>query len=220
MLERVDDMSRDAQQPLPAGDAPHVVGIGGTTRLGSTSETALRLALAAAQQHGATTELISGPLLDLPNYDPGVEHRSLSARRLVQSLRRADGIVIATPAYHGAVSGMIKNALDYVEDMRDDERPYFDGRAVGVIVCAHGVQAMGSTLVSVRSIVHALRGWPTPFAAAFNSAERPFVDGAAASKEIAAQIETVAEQVVRFTWMQRGSVFETAPSRRLMAVGT
>jgi FMN reductase len=185
------------------GYAPHIVGIGGTTRIGSSSETALRCALAAVADLGATTEMIVGPLLDLPMYDPSDEHRSPSARRLVQSLRRADGIIIATPAYHGGMSGVIKNALDYVEDMRDDARSYFDGRAVGVIVTAFGAQALGTTLVGVRSVVHALRGWPTPFAATLNSQNRPFENGRPANAEVAGQLETVARQVHAFAIMQQ-----------------
>lgn len=185
------------------GSRPHIVGIGGTTRIGSSSETALRYALGAAARIGATTELIAGPLLDLPMYDPSDEHRSPSARRLVQSLRRADGIIISTPSYHGALSGVIKNALDYTEDMRNDGRPYFDGRAIGVIVTAFGAQALGTTLVGVRSIVHALRGWPTPFAATLNSQNKPFENGLPANAEIEAHLDTVAAQVVQFAALQQ-----------------
>lgn len=189
-------------------DRPHIVGIGGTTRIGSTSETALRLTLECAEAMGATTEMIAGPLLELPMYDPAQEHRAPSALRLVQSLRRADGIVISTPSYHGALSGVIKNALDYVEDMRQDARPYFDGRAVGIIVTAYGAQALGTTLTGVRSIAHALRGWPTPYAAALNGQTRPFVKGRPADADVARQLETVARQVVQFAAMQRAMAEE------------
>lgn len=200
-----------------AGSRPHIVGIGGTTRIGSSSETALRYALAAAERRGASTELIAGPLLDLPMYDPSDDHRSPSARRLVQSLRRADGVIISTPSYHGALSGVIKNALDYVEDMRADGRPYLDGRGVGVIVTAFGAQALGTTLVGVRSIVHALRGWPTPFAAALNSQNKPFENGMPANREVEFQLETVATQVVRFAAIQHAMAEETLQLPRITA---
>ncbi|MDQ0315043.1 NADPH-dependent FMN reductase [Amorphus orientalis] len=192
------DTAFGAFRPTTSDDAPHIVGIGGTTRIGSSSETALRLALAEAVRLGATAEIISGPLLDLPAYDPANDHRSPSAQRLVQALRRADGIILSTPSYHGGMSGIIKNAIDYAEDMRTDDRPYFDGRAVGVIVTAYGPQALGTTLSSVRSIVHALRGWPTPFAAAINSQVAPFENGRAVRPETDAQLSTVAGQVVQF----------------------
>jgi FMN reductase len=179
----------------------HIVGIGGTTRPGSSSEAALRIALAIAAEMGATTEMITGPLLDLPMFDPSDEHRCLSARRLVQSLRRADGVIVSTPSYHGSLSGVIKNALDYVEDMRGDTRSYLDGRAVGIICAAHGVQGLGSTIMAVRSVIHALRAWPTPYAAAFNTADRPFVEGKPSGEAVRQQLAIVTGQVVDFARM-------------------
>jgi len=93
-------------------------------------------------------------------YVPDATLRTDKARRLIGALAGCDAVIIASPGYHGGPSGLIKNALDYVEDLRDDERPYFDGRAVGCIACAAGWQATTTTLIALRSIVHALRGWP------------------------------------------------------------
>ncbi|WP_309084693.1 NAD(P)H-dependent oxidoreductase [Chelativorans sp.] len=184
---------------MPHTNAPYIVGIGGTQRAGSTSELALRYCLSAAKAAGARVDMIAGAALELPLYDPSVAHRPPAALRLIQAMRRADGIIIATPSYHGGMSGMIKNALDYTEDMREDARSYFDGRAVGCIVCANGAQALGTALVGLRSVIHALRGWPTPYAAAINSNEKPFVDGRPARPEVAKALETVAAQVVQFS---------------------
>lgn len=220
MLDTITTPPMQGYGQADGGDfRPHIVGIGGTTRIGSSSETALRYTMGLIAGMGATTELIVGPLLDLPMYDPSDEHRSPSARRLVQSLRRADGIVIATPAYHGGMSGVIKNALDYVEDMRGDHRPYLDGRAVGIVVSAYGAQALGTTLVGVRSVVHALRGWPTPFAAALNSQNRPFENGLPANAEVAGQLETVARQVHGFALVQQVMRESRDATLRLAAVG-
>jgi FMN reductase len=154
-----------------------VVGIGGTTRNSSSSERALRTALAAAERHGAQTELFAAEALDLPMYAPGAAERTDKARRLVDALAKCDAVIIASPGYHGGPSGLIKNALDYVEDLREDVRPYLDGRAVGCIACASGWQASTTTLVALRSIVHALRGWPTPLGVCVNTtAPGPDVD--------------------------------------------
>jgi FMN reductase len=186
--------------------APLIVGLGGTTRAGSTSEQALQLALAHARALGCETLVFASTRLPSEIYDPALADRSEAAVALVDALRRADGVLIASPAYHGGVSGLVKNALDFVEDLRDDERMYLEGRAVGCIVCAEGTQAMGSTLASLRAIVHALRGWPTPFGATLNTTGRPF--GNAGQPADAAAIkgcETVAEQVVYFARMSRAT---------------
>src|SRR5208337_2038759 len=140
---------------------PFVVGIGGTTRTPSSTDRALRIALEAAEEAGARTFLFDGVLLArLPHFTPGHHQRSEEQRQFVEMVREADGLIVASPGYHGGVSGLVKNALDLLEDLRDDQRCYLDGRAVGCIVTAAGWQTCGSTLAALRSIVHALRGWP------------------------------------------------------------
>lgn len=182
---------------------PLVVGLGGTLRPGSLSERALAAALAACERLGATTQLIGGGSMPAEPYDRWHEGRAGVARSMVDALRAADGVIIATPSYHGSVSGLVKNALDHVEDLRDDVRPYLDGRAVGCIVVADGAQAMGSTLIALRSIVHALRGWPTPYAACIDATQRPFADGTVPPPAVVDAIETVARQVTDFAMRMR-----------------
>ncbi len=177
----------------------NVVGIGGSLRQDSQSERALRIALDGAERAGAKTTLVSGADLVLPFYDPAEPERGPVAYRLVEELRRADGVVLVSPGYHGTISGLVKNALDYIEDLRDDPRPYLDGRAVGCVATARGWQAAVTTLTSLRSIVHALRGWPTPLGAAVNSAQVLFgPDGACSDEQVAASLRTIGLQVVEF----------------------
>jgi FMN reductase len=139
--------------------------------------------------------------------------RTDKAATLIAALRRADGIIIASPGYHGTVSGLIKNALDYVEDMAKDERVYFEGRAVGLIAVAAGWQATGSTLATLRSITHALRGWPTPMAVAINSAQPVFAeDGSLNDAAVANQLGVLAGQVVEFARMKSLDILARASS--------
>ena len=126
----------DTIQTSGAGK-PLVVGIGGTTRAASSTDRALRIALQAAEQAGARTFVFDGPFLSrLPHYAPENPERNEEQRQLVDMVRKADGLIVASPGYHGGVSGLVKNALDLLEDLRDDERCYLDGRAVGCIVNA------------------------------------------------------------------------------------
>lgn len=178
---------------------PLIVGLGGTLSDASSSERALRHALTAAEAQGARTELFTARALDLPMYTVDRSGRTAAAIALVDSLAQADGVIIATPGYHGGTSGLVKNALDYIEDLRDHERPYLHGRAVGCIVCAYGWQATTTTLVSLRSIVHALRGWPTPLGVAINSADTVFNDtGLVSDDRCADQLTTLSNQVLDF----------------------
>jgi hypothetical protein len=102
-----------------------VLGIGGTLRPGSSSEQALRIALSAAAQRGAATELLTARDLHFPMYDPGTGPVA-AAQRFIDAVRRADGLIIATPGYHGGTSGLLKNALDYLQELAGD--PALPGR--------------------------------------------------------------------------------------------
>ncbi len=177
---------------------PFIVGIGGTTREGSTSEQALVIALNAAQAAGAETEIFAGKDLHLPMYDPDPNSMTEAAKHLVESLRRADGVIFASPCYHGGVSGLIKNAIDYIEEMRSDDRVYLDGRAVGAIGCGYGFQGPGMVLAQLRQMTHALRGWPVPLGVGVNAAVVKFKDGGCSEPAITKQIEIMAGQVVEF----------------------
>jgi len=189
--------------------SPLIVGIGGTTRAGSTSERVLNVALQAAEAKGARTQLYGGEhLARLPLFNPEVGAKSPEREALVEAVREADGLIIATPGYHGSVSGLVKNALDSLEALRDDRRPYFEGRAVGVIVTIDGWQAAGATLGTLRAIVHALRGWNTPMGVALNAAAARDTgglfdgEGRLADRRDAWQVQTMAEQVVAFAQMK------------------
>jgi FMN reductase len=183
--------------------ALRIVGIGGTNRADSSSERALRLALGHAELAGAEVRILAGRDIDLPSYNPGDARRCAEVTAMVAALRGADGIILASPGYHGSMSGLIKNALDYVEDMRDDPLPYFEGRAVGLIACAAGNQAVGTTLTAMRSVVHALRGWPTPLAVGVNTTMLA-ADGKGAfdDRTVDEQLAVLARQVVEFARMR------------------
>jgi FMN reductase len=188
--------------PPFAGGAPLVVGIGGSTSPASVTNRLLDACLAEVAARGARTASVTGlELAQLPIYsgdtDPAL------AEPLLDVVRAADCLVIGTPGYHGGMSGLVKNALDHLELLRDETRPYLDGRAVGVIVTAAGWQSCGTALVSVRSAIHALRGWPTPFGVTMNSAEQEPDD-----ERVVGAVRVLADQLMEFaSWQSavRGS---------------
>jgi FMN reductase len=187
------------QMPVTMSRAPFIVGIGGAANPGSSTERALLLALAAAGKAGAETQMFDGAALSrLPHYlTPGTAE-SEDGRALVEAIRKADGIIIASPGYHGSISGLVKNAIDYIEETAKDARVYLDGVPVGLIATAYGWQATGSTLATLRSIVHALRGWPTPLGAAINSSGGIFKDGVCTDEGASRQLDLVGHQVYEF----------------------
>ena len=175
-----------------------IVAIGGTVNPGSTTEQALRLAAVSAATGGADLQVFGGAYLSaLPHYGSEA-HAKGDGSELVEAVRAADGVLVAAPGYHGTISGLVKNALDYLEDLSKDERPYLDGRAVGLIATAYGDQATMSTLFAMRSIVHALRGWPTPMGATIRTYRGLFSpDGECLEDRARMQLELVGQQVAR-----------------------
>lgn len=181
--------------------AKRIVGLGGTFRQASSSEKIVRAVLAECEAMGAQTIMFDGPALArLPHYNPEQPDRTADETALVEAVRNADGLVIGSPGYHGGYSGLVKNAVDLLEDLRTDSRVYFDGRPVGLVVTAAGWQACGTTLSAMRDVIHAMRGWPTPVGVAVNSIEqRPFgPDGTLIDEGIAHAVRAQASQIMHF----------------------
>lgn len=189
-----------------------IVAIGGTVNPGSTTEQALRLAAASAIAGGADLQVFGGAYLAaLPHYGSEAQAKG-DGSELVEAVRRADGVLIAAPGYHGTISGLVKNALDFLEELSKDERPYLDGRAVGLIATAYGDQATMSTLFAMRSIVHALRGWPTPMGATIRTYRGLFSpDGECLEDRARMQLELVGQQVARGARAFAVEAAESAP---------
>jgi len=183
-----------------------VLGLGGSLRQPSQSETALRMALRGAEDAGAVTEVFTAENLDLPLY-PGMHASGAGGRERIDALlaavRRADGLIFASPAYHGTVSGTVKNAIDYLQSLADDDPPYLDGRAVGVLSTGDGVQATVQTVDTLRNIAHALRAWPTPLGVTVHEAARSLRDGKVHDEQTAALLRTLGAQVVEFVRARR-----------------
>lgn len=187
-----------------------VVGIGGSTREGSSTEQVVRAVLNELEEAGATTKMHAGEALMLPPYER-TDQCAVVAHQLIEDVRRADALVIGSPGYHGSISGLVKNVLDYLEELRNDPRPYVDGRPVGCITTAFGWQGAVNSLTALRQIVHALRGWPTPFGLALN-VEGGLLDehGDFIDPGLHDAVAVIAGQILDFTTARRAREREVA----------
>jgi FMN reductase len=191
---------------------PRILGLGGTTRTRSATEQIVRLTLNAAAELGADVLLFGGHELDFPFYS-GPGERDPRVIRFLSAVRTCDGLIVASPAYHGSISGLLKNALDYTEDLRADSRVYLDGLPMGCICCAGGWQAAGHTIATLRSIAHALRAWPTPMGVMVNTSLPVFNrDGSLIDGSIKMQVAVMAQQVTNFARMSIASAVSSTPA--------
>jgi len=153
---------------------PKIVGIGGVMRAGSTSELALKIFLHGLAERGAETRAFLASDLNFPLFDPYTAVTDPQALTFTEAVKTCDAFVMSTPVYHAGPSGLLKNAIDYLSPLVDDERPYLTGRVVTCIAAAGGHPGAMTALAAMRDMVHSLRGWPTPMHIPVNSSAKPF----------------------------------------------
>ena len=173
---------------------PHVVLMSGSLRAGSTSDRVAAWCADRCGEKGATTRMFRGGELDLPFYRPGISADHEGAVTLLYELSKADAVVLVSPTYHGTLSGLLKNALDFVNDLVDP--PFLDGRAIGSVAIGAGTQGVASTLATLRTISHALRGWPTPLGVTLSNAESLFQPTSAGTERIRSQLTEMISQLL------------------------
>jgi NAD(P)H-dependent FMN reductase len=179
---------------------PHVVLLAGTLRSPSRLNRAVGLAAEEFERLGMRVTVFDGPSLALPFYHPDRPADDARVRSLLEAIADADGVVLGSPTYHGSVSGLLKNALDYLNDLESDPRPFLDGRPVGCITVASGQQGAVTALTTLRVIVHALRGWPTPLGIAVGG-----LDEAAEQAQLRQQVPVLVGQVARLAMLSARS---------------
>ncbi len=176
-----------------------ILALGGTHRAGSSTEMAMRAVARHCQEHGAQIEIIAGPeLADFPIFGTAASETHARGHELAMAAYGADAILIASPGYHGGISGLVKNALDYLELLSGHTPAYLENKAVGLIATAYGSQAAMSTLQSLRTTVHALRGWPTPLGVAAVCQSSSFdAEGHPMDTKLGGQLTILAEQLLQ-----------------------
>jgi len=124
-------------------------------RVESYSGRAVRLALEAAREHGAETRLLDLREIKLPTYNPdekAPEHEGL--KTATDAVNWADAFLLASPDYHGSMSGAMKNFLDFYWEE-------FAGKLFGYVCASHekGLTVMEQMRTSVRQCY----GWSLPY---------------------------------------------------------
>jgi FMN reductase len=160
---------------------------------------ALSIALAGAQENGAAVELAdlrdynlplcTGEAQDASQNTPGVQ-------RLRQNVREANGVILATPNYHGTLSGVLKNALDLMSVQE------FEGKIVGLVGVSGGRMGGANTLNTLRAIGRSLHAWVVPWEAWVYDASVAFAaDGSLGDAAIEERLKDVGRKVARLTRM-------------------
>lgn len=145
-----------------------IVGIGGSLRTDSYSMQALRLAAERAEALGAKVEILDLKEMNLPFCDGGSDYPDYpDVETMREAVTAADGLIVATPEYHGSVSGVIKNALDLMSF------DHLDGKVTGTISVLGG-QSNSNALNDLRVIMRWVHAWVIPEQIAIGQAWKAF----------------------------------------------
>jgi len=179
-------------------DIVRIAGFCGSLRDGSFTRQALHAALSAAKAAGAETTLFDPAETPLPFC--GAEPRGDEAahlRRWRTVARECDGMILATPEYHGSYSGVIKNALDLVNF---DEMEH---KVVGLVSVLGGI-ANQSALNHLRIVCRSVHAWVIPHQAMIGQARAAFdAEGRVKDEKLRRRVERVGEDTVRFARLLR-----------------
>lgn len=176
-----------------------IVGINGSLRPGSYSAMALEVAISRVGALGVETEIIDLRKLSLPFCNGGDDYSDYpDVAKMQQTVKSAAGLILATPEYHGSVSGVMKNALDL---MSFEE---LSGKVVGLISVLGG-QSNSNALNDLRIILRWVHAWVIPEQISLGQAWKVFnEEGEILDEKLSQRFDAFAESLVDNTRKLKG----------------
>ena len=147
-----------------------ILGIGSSMRKHSYSTLAVKMVLDLSKKnYDAETNLLDLRRTKLPIYNPDDSFPpTTNIQEIGHLLEWADAFVLASPDYHGSMSGVMKNFLDHFWEE-------FAGKTFGYICASH---EKGLTVMDqMRTAVRQCYGWSLPYGVSI-SGEQDFNDKA------------------------------------------
>ena len=170
-----------------ATEAFHILGVSGSLREKSRTALALRLLLNLVEEHGVETRVLDLRTIELPLYRPDGSGGSAAELRLGEDMHWADAVVLASPDYHGSMSGTMKNFLDYNWEE-------CAGKVFAYICSSH---EKGLTVMDqMRTVVRQCYGWSMPYGLSFDGRADFDNNGILKNAKIEARLQMMARDLV------------------------
>ena len=140
-----------------------ILGVGSSMREDSRGTLAVKIVLDFARRYDAETRLLDLQQTKLPMYNPDSdESEEPQVSKVEDDVNWADAFILATPDYHGSMSGSMKNFLDHFWSE-------FAGKTFGYLCTSH---EKGLTVMDqMRTAVRQCYGWSLSYGASINPDE-------------------------------------------------
>lgn len=158
--------------------------LAGCNRAGSSSTLLARFVAGRCEAAGHKIEFFDLFEKPLPLFEPDEDYSGdAHVEQLWKGFFLSQAIVLASPEYHGTVSGVLKNALDFLAF------EHFDGKAVLALASAGGGTAFGA-LSHIQWMVRNLHGINCPEWISIGGSERAFLpDGTPAERKVQSRVD-------------------------------
>jgi NAD(P)H-dependent FMN reductase len=207
----------DNQATIHQKGTVNVLGVAGSMRQQSYSTRTLKIVLEEAKKYSSEPYMLELRKINLPLYDPSEitsdepssnnnNNRNNVLERITTALRWADAFVLASPDYHGSMSGGMKNFLDYFwED--------FAGKTFGYIVASH---EKGLTVADqMRTAVRQCYGWSMPYNISINGEKDFDSKGNLVNSALAKRIKMLARDLVTYGTLIRGQFLQDVANKEI-----
>jgi NAD(P)H-dependent FMN reductase len=168
-----------------------ILGVTGSLRQNSNSTKVLSTLLEiAANKFSADVRLLNLRETKLPFYNPSISSADSlygNIKTVSQSVEWADVFVLASPDYHGSMSGTMKNFLDHFWEE-------FAGKTFGYLCTSH---EKGLTVMDqMRTAVRQCYGWSMPYGVSINSGEDLNSNGEIINAQLSKRLNMLARDLV------------------------
>lgn len=184
-------------------NSPLIVGVCGSSRVGSFNRLVLDHAMAHAKALGARVEVIEMKGDTFPNFCEDLETRDGRPARL-DEIRKlcvdADGYIIASPEYNGGPTGILKNFVDWVSRPSQSAPGIpFREKPVGLLSVSTGRLGGIKGIQCLRMILSHLGMHISGKEFAFSLAKENTKDGKITNDFMAGEVDAVAARLVELT---------------------
>jgi NAD(P)H-dependent FMN reductase len=193
----------------------NILGVAGSMRQEAYSTLGLKMVLEEAKKYGSESHLLDLRDRNLPLYDPSAPSSNDPSfsninnvlEKITTVLKWADALVLASPDYHGSMSGTLKNFLDYFwED--------FAGKTFGYIIASH---EKGLTVADqMRTAVRQCYGWSMPYNISINGEKDFDSEGNLVNSALVKRIKMLARDLATYGTLIRRQFLQDVADHQIL----